>query len=286
MATMTTRGAVPASRTTKRPSVAATGNPVAHSATQTSDGADATRVDDFSREVSVVGQFGSSMRRLIDRQHVRCLGIRRVSSHRPRHVSASRVTGAPHERRRTGIVDPATGHVEADARLRYNGRFMPQATAPPVQLEEDWQPVSPFPGSGGSRSFVSGDPTGTRLRIAYFLRTRDQRLVGRAWFGPGSEGPPGHVHGGAVAAVLDEAMGAAAWLAGHPSVAAHIEVDYREMIRLGIDARFEAVVTSINGRKILTEARLFDSNGDLLAQSQGLFIAVTDEQRKLIEQFR
>lgn len=111
-------------------------------------------------------------------------------------------------------------------------------------------------------------------------------LVGHAWFGPGTEGPPGHVHGGAVASVLDEAMGAAAWFSGYPSVAARLEVDYREMIRLGVDAWFEAAVRSVNGRKIVTEAQLLDDTGALLAKSKGLFVAFTERQKKLIEQFR
>lgn len=162
---------------------------------------------------------------------------------------------------------------------------MPTRTAPPVEHDEDWTPIRPFPGHG-NRSFASGDPGGSRLRIAYFRRAGDGMLVGRAWFGPGSEGPPGHVHGGAVASVLDEAMGAAAWLAGYPCVAARLEVDYRAMIRLGMDARFEVAIRSVNGRKIATEGRLFDESGALLAQSHGLFIAVTDQQLKQIEQFR
>ena len=36
------------------------------------------------------------------------------------------------------------------------------------------------------------------------------------------QGPPGHADGGSLAAVLDEAMGAAVWLAGHSVVAAHL----------------------------------------------------------------
>ena len=111
-------------------------------------------------------------------------------------------------------------------------------------------------------------------------------LVGRAWFGPGSEGPPGHAHGGAVASVLDEAMGAAAWLAGHPCVAARLQVDFCEMIRVGVDAMFETSIVSINGRKIVTAGRLLDTNGLVLAKSEGLFIRISEDQAKLMEGFR
>ncbi|HXT52702.1 MAG TPA: PaaI family thioesterase, partial [Thermoanaerobaculia bacterium] len=96
---------------------------------------------------------------------------------------------------------------------------------PPVRPEPGWKALDPFRIEGGRGSFVSGDPVGDTLRVAYFRREGDGRLMGRAWFGPGTAGPPGHAHGGAMAAVLDEAMGAAAWMAGHIAVAAHLATD-------------------------------------------------------------
>lgn len=112
----------------------------------------------------------------------------------------------------------------------------------------------------------------------YFQRQSDRALVARAWFGQGAEGPPGYAHGGSVAAVLDEAMGAAAWVAGHPSIAARIEVDFRSMVPLGIDAQVEMTVEKVEGRKITTRARLLDAEGRALAESAGLFLRLTDDQ--------
>lgn len=87
--------------------------------------------------------------------------------------------------------------------------------------------------SGIDPSFVSGDPFGNRIRVRYFKRERDGALVGKVWFGPGAEGPPGHAHGGSMAAVLDEALGAAAWMSGHPVVAAKLVTVFRRMLPLG-----------------------------------------------------
>jgi acyl-coenzyme A thioesterase PaaI-like protein len=147
----------------------------------------------------------------------------------------------------------------------------PAAVAPPGCV-----PVDPFPGP--PQSFVSGDPDGHRLRVAYFQRMSDGGLLARAWFGRGAEGPPGYAHGGSVAAVLDEAMGAAAWIAGHPSIAARIEVDFKTMVPLGIDADVEMSVEKVEGRKITTRARLLDADGRVLAQSAGLFLRLSDDQ--------
>src|SRR4051812_4632347 len=81
-----------------------------------------------------------------------------------------------------------------------------------------------------ARSFVSADPGGERLSVRYFHRERDNVLIARARFGPLSEGPPGHAHGGSMAALLDETMGLAAWFAGHMVVAAKLTMDFKKMI--------------------------------------------------------
>ncbi|HMB54595.1 MAG TPA: PaaI family thioesterase [Thermoanaerobaculia bacterium] len=168
------------------------------------------------------------------------------------------------------------------------------ATAPPVVAEEGWEPVQPLRIEGGRGSFVSGDPRGDTLRLAYFRRAArpgegNDRLVGRAWFGPGSQGPPGHAHGGAMAAVLDECMGAAAWMTGLAVVAAHIEVDFENMLPLGTDAWFEAWVESVDGRKVDCRARVYargeDGTEHPLARSTGLFLTLPMERfRELLDQ--
>ena len=148
-------------------------------------------------------------------------------------------------------------------------------SAPAAVAPAGCVPTYPFPGP--PQSFVSGDPDGHRLRVAYF-RCQDGGLTARAWFGRGAEGPPGYAHGGSVAAVLDEAMGAAAWAGGHPSIAARIEVDFRLPVPLGIDALVEMTVERVEGRKITTRARLLDADGRVLAESSGLFVRLSDEQ--------
>jgi acyl-coenzyme A thioesterase PaaI-like protein len=155
--------------------------------------------------------------------------------------------------------------------------------APPVVAEPGWTPVEPLRIEGGRGSFVSGDPRGDTLRVAYFQRRDDGHLVGRAWFGAGTQGPPGHAHGGSTAAVLDEAMGAAAWQAGHAVVAVNLNVDLERMLPLGTDARFDAWVERVEGRKVHCRARLFGAgdpagdDGDY-ASARGLFLTL-DEAR-------
>jgi hypothetical protein len=149
---------------------------------------------------------------------------------------------------------------------------------PQVVPEPGWTPVEPPNLESGRGSFVSGEPAEGRLRVRYFRRSDDERLVGRAWFGSGAEGPPAHAHGGAMAAVLDEAMGSSAWLAGYPVVAAHIEVDFRRMLPLGTDAHLEAWIERVDGRKVFVRGRLARDDGKLFAESGGLFIVLDPER--------
>ncbi len=159
-----------------------------------------------------------------------------------------------------------------------------RTTPPPVRAEPGWQPLDPFRIEGGRGSFVSGDPEGDTLRVAYFRRESDGRLVGRAWFGPGTAGPPGHAHGGSMAAVLDEAMGAAAWMAGHIAVAVHLETEFRAMLPLGTDATLEAWVERREGRKVWTAGNLRGDDGTLYADARALFLRLdADKDRALLE---
>ena len=121
-------------------------------------------------------------------------------------------------------------------------------------------------------NYVSGEPHGERLRTRYFVNETNQQLVGKVWFGPGTQGPPGYAHGGSIAAALDEVMGGAAWLAGHMAVAAQITISFHEMLPLGTCCVTEARVVRVEGRKVRTEARLRDSEGALYATGAGLFI--------------
>jgi len=155
---------------------------------------------------------------------------------------------------------------------------MVASTPPDVLPEPGWEPCDPFPSSGSPAvSFVSGGPTGGRLRVAYFRRAGDRRLAGRAWFGPETQGPPGHAHGGSIAAVLDEALGAAAWAAGHPVLVASLAVDFRRMVPLGTDAIFEAWIERTEGRKIHTRVRLTDGQGSVLAEGRAICVTLSEE---------
>lgn len=146
-------------------------------------------------------------------------------------------------------------------------------------------PLETPPSFGEGRSFVSGDPQGSRIRVRYFLRTSDSAVIARAWFGPGAEGPPGHAHGGSIAAVLDECMGAAAWLSGHTVVAGRLVVDFRAMLPLEAAVTVVAWVAQVSGRRVTTRARIEGADSVLYAEGEGLFVVVQPERFGEIAQY-
>jgi acyl-coenzyme A thioesterase PaaI-like protein len=161
---------------------------------------------------------------------------------------------------------------------------MANDTRPDLSPEPGWEDVPFFKNPAGPRSFVSGEPEGNRLRTRYYRRVRDGALVGKVWFGPGTEGPPAHAHGGSTAAVLDEAMGGGAWLSGHPVLAAEIRVRFHRMLPLKTVATVEAWVDGVKGRKVQMRARLTGPKGELFSDSEGLFIELDAEQMSQIAQ--
>ncbi len=132
-----------------------------------------------------------------------------------------------------------------------------KALRPPVDLggEEGWTPFDAPSLVGASLRFVSGEPDGNRYRVRYY-RNAEQQLRARIWFGPETEGPPGHSHGGAMAAVMDEVLGLAAWAAGYRIVVGNLNVSFRNLLPLEQVVTVESEVVSAKGRKVTVHGRI------------------------------
>lgn len=145
-------------------------------------------------------------------------------------------------------------------------------TAPIASPEPGWEPVVPFPTA--NETFLS---EGDRVRLAYFRKPGESILFAKAWFGTKTMGPPGHVHGGAIAATLDEAMGAVCWMNGHRVVAATITISFLELLPIETETTVEATIDRIERRKIYLRSTLTDPAGRKVAEGTGLFIVLKDE---------
>ncbi len=142
-----------------------------------------------------------------------------------------------------------------------------------LEGEKKWEAFDAPSLVGNSLRFVSGDPEGQRFRVRYF-RDAAGVLVARVWFGPETEGPPGHAHGGAMAAVLDEVLGLAAWAAGHPIVVGKLNIHFGRQLPLETVMQVESQVVSVEGRKIKVKGQIVDAAGTVYAAADGLCINI------------
>lgn len=105
------------------------------------------------------------------------------------------------------------------------------------------------------------------------LRVDGDVVRGTVRFGAAYEGPPGHVHGGLIAATFDEVLGFAQSMTGHPGMTGTLTIRYRKPTPLHREITLEGRVVRVEGRKIMTEGRMHV--GDVLtAEAEGIFVEV------------
>jgi acyl-coenzyme A thioesterase PaaI-like protein len=100
-----------------------------------------------------------------------------------------------------------------------------------------------------------------------------RRVVGEVEFGRAFEGAPGCVHGGFVAAVLDEALGMACIFGGGPAMTAELTTRFLRHTPIETPLKIEAKLEGVEGKKVRTSGRV-TSEGVTVVDSTGLFIAV------------
>jgi acyl-coenzyme A thioesterase PaaI-like protein len=138
-----------------------------------------------------------------------------------------------------GVIDDASGAAFQNQSL-YRGAHNP--LAPPMEMElvddEDGRRIE----------------ARVRLNVAY-------------------EGPPHGVHGGYVAGLFDDVLGATQRMMDKPGVTGRLTVHYRHITPIEEELTFRAWITEDVGRRIVAKATCHA--GDLLtAEAEGLFIKV------------
>ncbi|OAI41178.1 hypothetical protein AYO38_04295 [bacterium SCGC AG-212-C10] len=130
--------------------------------------------------------------------------------------------------------------------------------------------------AGDTRAFFDSSPIiGMANPVAppLTLWVSEEGVEGTARYGQQYEGPPGHVHGGFVAASFDEVLGMAQSQTGSPGMTGTLTVRYRRPTPLHREVRFRGKVDRVEGRKIFTSATLYEGE-TLCAEAEGLFISV------------
>ena len=130
----------------------------------------------------------------------------------------------------------------------------------PKRLPDD----CPLPGSRHTRA------GGVSTR--YTWRALERAVCGELDFGADAEGLPGYVHGGALSAIADEAMGLACWCEGHCAPGAQVDVTFLQPVRAGDHGQVRASLVESHGRKLHCQAEIRVADR-LVARATGLFIA-------------
>jgi len=117
--------------------------------------------------------------------------------------------------------------------------------------------------------FVCGQENPAGLKLAFAQNPRSGEVEVGVVFPPHLQGWQGTVHGGLLAAVLDETMIKAAAAAGHKCVTAEITVKYKQPAATGKTYRASGKVLEARGRIITAESRISDASGRICAQASG-----------------
>ncbi|MHB1674558.1 MAG: PaaI family thioesterase [Acidobacteriaceae bacterium] len=124
--------------------------------------------------------------------------------------------------------------------------------------------------------------TGLRLR---FNETPDNGGVASEFRVPRRfEGPPGHVHGGIIATILDEAMGKVNRRKGIVALTRHMSIDYLRPVPLATKLRAVGWSVKEEGRKHFHTGEIRALDGTVLARAKGVFIAVNSAE--LFEKYK
>lgn len=91
-------------------------------------------------------------------------------------------------------------------------------------------------------------------------------------------GPPGHCHGGIIATILDDAMGKVNKLRNVVALTSEMTVNYIRPVPLHKPLRVESRELSVKGRVHTNAAEIVNSKGEVLARSEGTFIAIDPEK--------
>ncbi len=122
----------------------------------------------------------------------------------------------------------------------------------------------------GGSTFVFGETPGG-FGAELFLD--EQGVVsGEVTIDTSKQGPPGHAHGGSLATLIDEAMGAACWQNGYRVLAVNLNFNYRRPVPLGVTVTITGKVERQDGRKIHTSGAVILPDGTVAVEGTGIFV--------------
>lgn len=188
------------------------------------------------------------------------------------------------DRARIALTEVLRELVVASMRSTAAAADVDAARALVVKALEHLSESGPTGGAATDSHFMDRSPLmGLMNAIAPPMRAEVDSSVGefgavvcRVVFTEPFEGPPGHVHGGFVAAAFDEVLGQAQSLTGRPGMTGRLSTTYRAPTPLHVEIVFRGWVESVEGRKIFTRATAH-AGETLCGECEGLFLSMPPE---------
>jgi uncharacterized protein (TIGR00369 family) len=126
--------------------------------------------------------------------------------------------------------------------------------------------------------FGCGPANPRGMRLTFETDTQRQRIVGRFRIGPDYQGAHGFIHGGIIAAVLDEVMSKVSRLSDVRTVTAELNVEYLKPVPVNAELLVEGFPVRRDGRQLYHQGEIRDGAGTLLARGRGRFVVVNPER--------
>ncbi|KAM9783206.1 acyl-coenzyme A thioesterase THEM4 [Neosynchiropus ocellatus] len=116
---------------------------------------------------------------------------------------------------------------------------------------------------------------GAGFEFAVFVNKEEEKCDCVLQLGHLLEGPPGHVHGGAVATIMDEVMGSLATYIAGPCLTANLNVNYRSPVPLGSTVLLQSSLVKREGRKLSLTCQITSPDGSKLhTEATALFLVI------------
>ncbi len=138
------------------------------------------------------------------------------------------------------------------------------------------------------KCFVCGTENPKSIGIQWYV-DKDKTIWGEITLTKEQQGPPNFAHGGASAALLDEAMGAAAWVSGFKVVSVNLNINFLKPVPLNVPIRIKGLIKNKTGRKIFAYGEIILPDGEvavegrsILVEPEGFFDGLDDEYNKFI----
>ncbi|MCA9935553.1 MAG: PaaI family thioesterase [Ardenticatenaceae bacterium] len=123
--------------------------------------------------------------------------------------------------------------------------------------------------------FVCGSENSKGMGLVWYAQSHEEYdllVFSEFQFTLTEQGPPGHAHGGAIAAVIDEVMGAVVWRSGLKVVLANLNVNYHKPVPLDTPLRAEGWVLKQVGKLAQAFGQITLADGTKLASGEGMYV--------------